>query len=63
MGCFGKIISISILIFAIIGFRSLGGMDFVKELIDDIKISQQKTTDISQRNFTITKNALDDYSV
>lgn len=37
MGCLKNIISIVILVFAIIGFNSVGGIDFVKSKILEYK--------------------------
>ena len=37
MGCLKNLISIVILIFAIIGFNSVGGIDFVKKKIKEYR--------------------------
>lgn len=65
MGCFGKIISLTILILAIIGFKSIGGIEYIQEFIENFNKSQEESTLINlNKNFVIKDSPISkNYSI
>lgn len=64
MGCFGKIISLIILLLAFIGFKSLGGIEFFQNLLNNFNNSQKNVTISNlQKSFIISNNIAKSYTI
>lgn len=63
MGCLGKIFSLIILILAFIGFKSIGGIEFCQNFINDFSKPNEEKTITSVNQMLDTSKLSDDYVI